>query len=126
MNADILIPITLFGGTAAVLWKFFEGRHKERMSMIEKGVTPSDFKSPGVSLNPLRFLQGNVLSNLKWGLLFMFVGIGLLVGLQLDYYFGYHEGAAVFASMLITGGLALITFYIIAARKLKKEQAEKE
>jgi len=122
MDAGLLVPLTLFGGAAAVLWKYFEGRHKERMAMIEKGVNPADFKSA----TPFRLWQGSVLSNLKWGLLFVFVGIGLLVGQQLEYYFGFHEGAAIFGSMLITGGLALIIFYVIAARKVKKEQEDKE
>jgi hypothetical protein len=117
VGGDILVPIFLFGGTAAVLWKYFEGRHNERMSMIEKGVNPADFKSA----SPLRLWQGNVLSNLKWGLLLVFAGIGLLVGQQLEYYFGFHEESAVFGSMLIAGGLALIIFYVIAANKLKKD-----
>lgn len=120
MNPDILIPLTIFGGAAVVLWKFFEGRHKERMAMIEKGVTPTDFKSA----TPLRLWKGNVLSNLKWGLLFVFAGIGLLVGQQLEYYFGFHEDSAVFGSILITGGLALIIFYIIAAKKLKEKKED--
>jgi hypothetical protein len=117
MNEGIVVPIFLFGGTALVLWKFFEGRHKERMAMIEKGVNPVDFKSP----SPFRFMQGNILSNLKWGLLFVFAGIGLLVGLQLQYYFGFHEEGAVFGTMLIAGGLALIIFYFIASKKINHE-----
>ena len=119
---DILVPIVLFGGIAAVLWKYFEGRHQERMVMIDKGVNPADFKSAA----PIRLWQGSVLSNLKWGLLFVFSGIGLLVGQQLEYYFGFHEGAAVFGSILITGGLALIIFYFIAAKKLKEKKEDDE
>jgi hypothetical protein len=121
MNEEIVVPIFLFGGTAVVLWKYFEGRHKERMAMIEKGVNPADFKSAA----PFRLWQGSVLSNLKWGLLFVFAGMGLLIGQQLEYYFGFHEEAAVFGSILITGGLALIIFYLIAAKKLKTEQLDK-
>jgi 4-amino-4-deoxy-L-arabinose transferase-like glycosyltransferase len=121
MDGDIIVPIFLFGGTAVVLWKFFEGRHKERIAMIEKGVNPADFKSA----TPFRLWQGNVLSNLKWGLLFVFAGIGLLVGQQLEYYFGFHEDSAVFGSILITGGLALIIFYLIAAKKLKEKPEDK-
>jgi hypothetical protein len=120
MNPDILIPLTLFGGAAFVLWKFFEGRHKERMAMIEKGVNPAEFKSSA----PFRLFQGNVLNNLKWGLLFVFAGIGLLVGQQLEYYFGFHEDSAVFGSILITGGLALIIFYFIAAKRLKEKKQD--
>jgi len=123
MNPDILVPLTIFGGAAVVLWKFFEGRHKERMAMIEKGVTPADFKS---TAPPFRLWQGSVLSNLKWGLLFVFAGIGLLVGQQLEYYFGFHEESAVFGSILITGGCALIIFYFIAAKKLKEKKEDDE
>ncbi len=96
------------------------------MAMIEKGINPPEFKSTSPMINPLRLLQGNVLSNLKWGLLAVFAGIGLLVGQQLEYYFGFHEEAAVFGSILTAGGLALIIFYLIAAKKLKKEQEDKE
>jgi len=120
VGGEILVPIFLFGGTAAVLWKYFEGRHNERMAMIEKGVSPATFKSAP----SFRLWQGNVLSNLKWGLLAVFAGIGLLVGQQLEYYFGFHEESAVFGSILITGGLALIIFYLIAAKKLKEKQED--
>jgi hypothetical protein len=120
MEGEFLVPIFLFGGTAAVLWKFFEGRHKERMVMIEKGVSPADLKSN----TPIRLWRSNVLSNLKWGLLLVFAGIGLLVGQQLQYYFGFHEDSAVFGSMLIAGGLALIIFYLISAKKMKEKQED--
>jgi 4-amino-4-deoxy-L-arabinose transferase-like glycosyltransferase len=120
MDPGILVPLTLFGGAAAVLWKYFEGRHKERMAMIDKGVNPADFKSTPT----FRLWQGSVLSNLKWGLLLVFAGIGLLVGQQLEYYFGFHEESAVFGSILITGGLALIIFYLIATKKLKEKKDE--
>jgi hypothetical protein len=120
IGGEILVPIFLFGGTAAVLWIFFEGRHKERMAMIEKGVNPANFKSA----TPFRLWQGSVLSNLKWGLLFVFAGIGLLVGQQLEYYFGFNEESAVFGSILIAGGLALIIFYLIAAKKIKEKKED--
>jgi hypothetical protein len=122
MDPGILVPLTLFGGAAVVLWKYFEGRHKERMAMIDKGINPADFKSA----TPFRLWQGSVLSNLKWGLLFVFAGIGLLVGEQLQYYFGFHEESAVFGSILIAGGLALILFYIIATKKIKNKQPEEQ
>jgi H+/gluconate symporter-like permease len=118
----VFIPIILFCAIAIVLWKYFEGRHKERMAMIDKGVNPAEFKSAP----PFRLWQGSVLSNLKWGLLAVFAGIGLLAGQQLEYYFGFHEESAVFGSILIAGGLALIIFYLIAARKLKEKQEVKE
>ncbi|RPI04461.1 MAG: hypothetical protein EHM64_09910 [Ignavibacteriae bacterium] len=122
MDENIVVPIFLFGGTAVVLWKFFEGRHKERMAMIEKGVNPAQFKSS----SPFRLWQGSILGNLKWGLLFVFAGLGLLAGQQLEYYFGFHEESAVFGSILIAGGLALIIFYFIATKKTKENKEIQE
>jgi hypothetical protein len=121
MDPGILVPLTLFGGAAVVLWKYFEGHHKERMAMIDKGVNPADFKT---TTPPLRLWQGSVLSNLKWGLLFVFAGIGLLVGLQLENYFRFEEGTVIFGCILIAGGLALIIFYLIAAKKIKNNQLD--
>ena len=121
MAEEIVVPIFLFGGTAAVLWKYFEGRHKERMAMIEKGVSPADFKSA----SPIRLWQGSVLSNLKWGLLLIFAGAGWLIGEQLQYHFGFREESAIFGTILITGGLALIIFYLIATKKLKENPEDK-
>ena len=122
MNGEFLVPIFLFGGAAAVLWKYFESRHKEHMAMIEKGLKLSDFKST----SPLRLWRGNVLSNLKWGLLFAFVGIGLLIGQQLHEWMGFHEDSMIFGCMLITGGIALIVFYAIAASKLKEKNSDEQ
>jgi hypothetical protein len=129
MNPEVIgvfIPIFLFGAIAAVLLTYYDGRHKERMAMIEKGVNPADFKSTTPMVNPLRFLQGNVLSNLKWGLLFIFIGAGWLVGEQLQYYIGFHEESAIFGCILITGGLALIIFYLIAAKKMKDQHIDQQ
>ncbi|HAL57119.1 MAG TPA: hypothetical protein DCP63_11770 [Bacteroidetes bacterium] len=116
MNGEFLIPVFLFGGTAAVLVVYFNNRHKERMAMIEKGVSPAEFKG-----TPLReMLRANPLSSLKWGLLTMFVGIGLMVGTFLERSLYWHDSVYP-ACMLIFGGLALILFYWIASRKFKAD-----
>lgn len=119
MESDFLVPIFLFGGTAVVLWKYFEGHHKERMAMIEKGLNPDQFKSS----KPAPIFKSDALSNLKWGLLIAFVGIGIIIGEQLRY-IGFNEESSVPASMSIAGGLALIIFYFIASKKMKEKQTE--
>lgn len=112
----VLVVFIVFGSTGLILWKFFESRHKEKMAMIEKGVNPKEFK--GVSLREVFRL--NPLSSLKWGLLAMFVGIGILVAARLEQVLSWHDSIYP-ASMLIFGGLALVIFYAIAARKTKEE-----
>ena len=66
------------------------------------------------------------MSNLKWGLLFVFASIGLFVGQQFQYYYGFHEDAVVFGSILIAGGLALIIYYYLLASKKIKGKKEDE
>lgn len=117
MNGEFLIPIFLFGGAAWVLTVYFNNRNKERMAMIEKGVNPIDFKG-----KPVReWFQTNPLSSLKWGLLAIFVGIGLMVGMYLHRSLDM-EDSVYLACMLISGGLALVIFYFIASMKAKREQ----
>ncbi len=118
MTGEFLIPIFLFGGTAWVLIVYFNNRSKERMAMIEKGVNPADFKGA----SPKEWFRTNPLSSLKWGLLTMFVGLGLLVATYVHRNFDVPDSIYL-ACMLIFGGLALIIFYFIAAKKLKQEQA---
>jgi hypothetical protein len=118
MNGEFLIPIFLFGGTACVLVVYFNNRHKERMAMIEKGISPANLRE-----TPLReSLRANPLSSLKWGLLATFVGLGLFIAEWLDRIYFLHE-SVYFATTLIFGGIALIVFYLIANSRMKKEDS---
>ncbi len=109
---EVMIPIVLFGSIAAVFILYFSYRNRERMAMIEKGLNPSDLK--GISLS--EFFRSRPLNSLKWGLLTMFVGIGLIVAMLLDEVYMLEE-PLYFGSMLIFGGLALVLFYVIASKK---------
>ncbi len=115
---EVLVPIFLFGGTAVVLWKFFDSRHRERMSMIEKGLRPADFQQPGMPRPS--FLSAD--SSLKWGLLTVFVGLGIFFANWLHEARFMDEGPAGFGSVFVFGGIALVLHYIIAARRLRKEE----
>jgi len=106
-------------------------RTRENMAMIEKGMDPK-FKPERPRPAPFR--------NLKWGLLLVGAGLGLLVAYLLDntllYKVGHYvskwdngdyqvNGANVslyFAFIAVGGGLGLITSYRIE----KKELLDKE
>jgi hypothetical protein len=106
-------------------------RTRENMAMIEKGLDPK-FKPERPRPAPFR--------NLKWGLLLVGAGVGLLVAYLLDntllYHIGHYtskwddgefrvNGANVslyFAFIAIGGGGGLITSYRIE----KKELLDKE
>lgn len=112
----VLIVLVVFGSVGLVTWRWIEARQKVRIAMIEKGVTPADFK--GMSVGDM--LRSNPLSSLKWGLLLMFVGIGSLIATWLDEVYNLRDSIYL-ASMLVWGGLALIIFYFIAAKKMKQD-----
>lgn len=108
-----VIVLIVFGSVGFVIFTWIQSRHKERIAMIEKGVKASELK--GAMMPDL--LRPNPLSSLKWGLLAMFVGAGLILANILDRYYYFHD-SIYFASMLISGGIGLVIFYFIAAKKM--------
>jgi hypothetical protein len=113
MLEDILIPIfamtTTFGTIFGIAYIFFMTRHRERISMIEKGFDPKLFQTEKKRSN----------SALKYGLLLFGVGIGIAVGYAL--YAPWNSEASYFVGILIFGGLGLLAYYLIDW-KLEKRQ----
>jgi hypothetical protein len=125
----IIAIISTFGIPGFVLWKFIEARNRERMAIIEKGMAAEEIRQlfmreKSQSRNP------NPLTNLKWGLLIFFVGIGALIGRNMSTWvyeagFGhYNSNDMIPAGVLIGGGLGLIIFYGIAAKKEKETKTK--
>lgn len=120
MNPDFLIPIFLFGGTAVVLWKFVDARHRERMSIIEKGLVKEDLKY----LYTRGVWKSNPYSSLKWGMLAGFIGIGVLISAFLSPYFWSHGDQITVGMIFLFGGLGLVTFYLIARKKMDEDEKQ--
>lgn len=117
MNEEILIPIFLFGGIAAVLWKFLDTRHKERMTIVEKGMVNEDLKH----LYTSRAWRTNPYSSLKYGMLAAFIGVGILVSALVSQMFFSHEEQITTGIIFLFGGAGLITFYAIAKKRMAEE-----
>jgi ABC-type sulfate transport system permease component len=82
--------------------------NEERMAMIEKGVEPMDFKT-----------SSNTSFSLRFALLLIGGGLGLLVAYFLDSAFGMEE-VAYFSMLLLFGGAGLGLSYIIEEKKASK------
>ena len=115
----ILVPITLFICTFAMVFGIRYLSNKEKMAMIERGIDPGVHKA-----TPKPFMS------LKFGLLLVGLGIGLLVALfTVRGVFGSEmnngeEGQAVaiyFGCIGIFGGLGLITSYFVEKKWLDKQ-----
>ena len=76
----------------------------ERMALIEKGADPKLFKGTG----------GNVA--MKFGLLLIGAGIGLLVGNFLSNISGIEEEVAYFSMLFLFGGLGLFSSHLLDKR----------
>ncbi|HAI76830.1 MAG TPA: hypothetical protein DCM08_11335 [Microscillaceae bacterium] len=113
---EILIPITLFCSIAAVALMFIVGRHKERMYMIERGVSAQIFEQAA---------KRSVYNSLKYALLMIGFAIGLLLGELLRLKAQMEPPVAYFSMILLWGGLSLLLFYILQ-RYLMAQDAHKE
>ncbi|SFH13331.1 DUF6249 domain-containing protein [Pedobacter insulae] len=115
----ILVPITFFICTFAMIFGIRYFNNKEKMAMIERGIDPGIRKS-----TPQPFLS------LKFGLLLVGLGIGLLVALftvravfQGEMTDGEEGQAAAvyFGCIGIFGGLGLIVSYFVEKKWLDQQ-----
>ncbi len=112
----IIVIVTSFFSTISFLAKtYFSTRHKERMALIESGRDMTVFKPKKRQTNRA----------LKFGLMFFGIGAGILTGSIIEAIFGLEEPLGIFSMMFIFGGVALVLYYIIAA-KLSFENEEEE
>ena len=119
MDSGAFVAISMFLGAFAMIFGIRYFSNKEKMAMIERGIDPGINKA-----TPKPFLS------LKFGLLLVGLGIGLLVALfTVMGIFGSEitnteEGQSVaiyFGCIGIFGGLGLITSYVIEKKWLDKQ-----
>lgn len=94
-------------GTLVMIVYIRKYANMERMALIEKGEQPFQIKQSNTSI-PLRF-----------SLLLIGLGLGLLIGYFMDALFGMEE-VAYFSMILVFGGGGLGLAYIIEEKKAKE------
>jgi len=108
MNAEVIVPITVFAMIYGIVYLAL--RHKERMTLIKTGGNASSLET-----------KGNVLESLKWGMIFVGIGLGIIAGKIISCATTMEEEAAFFSMICLFGGCALMIYYIIANRFRAKE-----
>lgn len=116
MYEDLLIPIFgivgTFGWLIVWVYMFYSSRLKVRMALIEAGKDASIFQGKGYK----RF------EALKYGILAVMAGIGILFGELLENT-GIPGVVAYFSMILIMAGLGLVGFYIYVSKHIEQEEA---
>ncbi|MCK9280870.1 MAG: hypothetical protein M0P71_09630 [Melioribacteraceae bacterium] len=110
-----LIPIIMFLVVGLVLIMFFYFRSKERTLMLEKGLTAEQMLE-FYKTKPVPYL------GLKFGIITIFFGIGLGVGLLME---GYTSEEAWIPFLLITlSGLGFVIAHFAVRELEKKDKKE--
>ena len=108
----LMVIIAIVGAYVMVIYLRKYG-NIERMAMIEKGLDPQLFTE---KKRPL-----STSWSLRFALLLIGAGVGLLLGHFLDTNF-YMEEVAYFSMLFICGGIGLAASYVIEERKIKAEE----
>jgi hypothetical protein len=111
MSTEFLIPISFFLMIFGIVYVIV--RRKERLAMIEKGADPSMFD--GARKSP---------TSLKWGMLFVGIGVGILLGKIFAAYSCLGEEASMFSMICLFGGLSLVIFHFVEKSMEKKETGQ--
>jgi hypothetical protein len=108
-GAEILVPILVPLGGCALIFGIVYMRSRENLAMIEKGMNPKQFAN-----RPAPY------KSLKWGLLLMGSGVGLMLAYFITQYLlhDYENPALWFALIGIGGGMGLISSYRIEKREV--------
>lgn len=113
MNEEVAIVLVFLGAFASIFGLFYL-RNKENMALIEKGINPKEYTTRPA---PYR--------SLKWGLLLMGAGLGLLLGYVFSeqiMHIGNDNPVMYFSMLAICGGAGLFLSYRIE----KKETLDKK
>ncbi len=109
-----MIPIILFLVAGTVLIILITTRHRERIAMVERGMSSDEIKA--MSARPERVR--NPMTSLKWGILFVMAGCAILLGMFLHERFMIEDGVTVGLLCLFLG-LGLVVFYGMAVKRMK-------
>ena len=107
-DLEFIIPVAFF----VVVYGIFQlyVRRKERLALIEKGLTAAIFNS-----------ESNVSPSLKYGIFCIGIAIGFLMGEILAEFTHLNEGIAYLSMIFLFGGIGLVVYYFIAKKHVRKD-----
>jgi hypothetical protein len=108
--APLIAFIAFFATVFGIMYVFYTTRHKERITLIEKGADASLFNT-GKEGSKSSFSWSKF--TLKVGMLAMGIAVGIIAGAILANAGILEEGAMYPAMIFFFGGLSLVLFYVI-------------
>ncbi len=118
-----LIPMVAivftFGIPGIIIFWWLYTKHRERMRLIEKGLTPEEVKAYFADANAK---PRNPYSSLKWGILLTFLGIGIFVANLLEGMYDIEEGVMM-GIIVLCAGLGFLVYYGVVSSKIKNQNS---
>ncbi len=106
---DCIVSLVAISAIFGILYVILLTRHRERMALMEKGLSPAEFSNKSSILS----------ATLRYGLLCIGIAIGILFGNFAANHFDVPRQGAFIAMIFLFGGISLIISFLID-RKLNK------
>ena len=114
-----LIPIFAivftFGIPGLIIFWAIYTKHRERMRLIEKGVTPEEARKY-FNIAPIKYR--NNFSALKFGIILLFLGLGIFLANILSEIYNFGDGV-LFGLVILFIGAGFLVYYAIVSRATK-------
>lgn len=112
--------VMTFGIPGIIIFWYLYTKHRERMRLIEKGLTPEEVKAYFTETNNK---PRNPYSSLKWGVLLTFVGTGIFLANLFESMYDLEEGVMM-GIIVICAGLGFLVYYGLVSSKLKNNSTD--
>ncbi len=106
---DFLVTFTIVAAVFGMVYMHYITRHRERLSMMEKGL----------DLSGLLAGKHARWTSLKYGMLLIGVAIGMLVGNIVYKQYDLSNIVSYLSMTLLCGGLSLVLYFIIEGKYKK-------
>ena len=120
-GVEALIPMVAivftFGIPGVIIFWWLYTKHRERMRLIEKGLTPEEVKAYFTETNNK---PRNPYSSLKWGILLTFLGIGIFLANLFEGIYDLEEGVMM-GIIVLSSGIGFLVYYGVVSSKLKNQ-----
>ena len=114
---ETLVPIFatlfVFGFPAIIIFWAIYTKHRERMRLIEKGISPEEAKKYFTSIDKR---TRNTSGALKWGIVFLFLGAGIFLANFLEQYYEFNDGIS-FGLIVLFLGAGFVVYHFLARGK---------
>ena len=122
-GVEALIPMVAivftFGIPGVIIFWWLYTKHRERMRLIEKGLTPEEVKAYFTETNNK---PRNPYSSLKWGILLTFLGIGIFLANLFEGIYDLEEGVMM-GIIVLSAGIGFLVYYGVVSSKLKNQNS---